>query len=635
MLVLTGLVTLGCSSSDGRRNQPGLDGGPDGTSLKGDALVVDGSAADRMSGKDGTADQMILDQAAASDGAAAETSRETLPGDLPGGDASLSPDSPSPSDVPSVSIDGQPADGTSQGDLALGSDTPIIIGPSPDAPIADTTGALPGPDSQPIDRQPDDIGADLAGPDGPGVDLSAADLGVDSTPHLRSWSTPKQLDSETGTSPSVAVDPLTGNAVVAWADLANGVRAIRYTAATDAWSDPILVSSDLDTALASVVVDAHGHWLMVWSRRGDGSSATNPGIWSSTSGDGATWSAKSQLFAGGAKNFDSALRVAMNRSGQAMIVWDHFETPAMVGTQHKLYAMVLEGSTHQPEALIASQLYELEPAVAIDGTGKGLIAWSQPDPTVQEDSAWAATFSMGTVATPALLENYDSERVSNPLVAMNAAGQGIAVWAQTTTSPTVSFDIYSRRFTQTGSWASTPDLLMRTSGIGNLKSVVMDSAGTAHLAWSHDRPLGWQCAVSSQPLNGSWSTQDLENDNLATSQYVNITEVEPALALDANDNLLAGWRKKVSDTEYVPNFRWRIGNTWGAVVQTGLVSDLFSNNLALAASDDGRAVAAWNYSHCDPAWKYASTVCPTAKTSAQLSAATKSAWGTVHAAAYR
>lgn len=116
---------------------------------------------------------------------------------------------------------------------------------------------------------------------------------------------------------------------------------------------------------------------------------------------------------------------------------------------------------------------------------------------------------------------------------------------------------------------------------------------------------------------------------------MNLTEVEPALALDANDNLLAGWRKKVSDTEYVPNFRWRIGNTWGAIVQTGLVSDLFSNNLALAASDDGRAVAAWNYSHCDPAWLNASAVCPTAKARAQLSAATKSAWGTVHAAAYR
>ena len=87
---------------------------------------------------------------------------------------------------------------------------------------------------------------------------------------------------------------------------------------------------------------------------------------------------------------------------------------------------------------------------------------------------------------------------------------------------------------------------------------------------------------------------------------------------------LVGWRKKVSDTEYVPNFRWRIGNTWGSVVQTGLVLDLFSTALTLAVSDDGRAVAAWTYYHCDPGWTYASTVCPTAKASSQLGIAAKS-----------
>ena len=57
--------------------------------------------------------------------------------------------------------------------------------------------------------------------------------------------------------------------------------------------------------------------------------------------------------------------------------------------------------------------------------------------------------------------------------------------------------------------------------------------------------------------------------------------------------------------------------------------------MVVAASDDGHAVAAWSYYHCDPAWQYAEYVCPTAKTRAEMSAESIAAWGSVYVSVYR
>jgi hypothetical protein len=215
---------------------------------------------------------------------------------------------------------------------------------------------------------------------------------------------------------------------------------------------------------------------------------------------------------------------------------------------------------------------------------------------------------------------------------MNAPGQGIVVWQQDTSSNT---EIYSRRYSATGAWADSPEMVIRVASTGTIKSVVLDDRGTASLVWSRANGSGYQCAFSTQAFGGTWSTENLETDNLATSLYVEITETEPVVTVDGSGNVLVGWRKKISNNEFVPHLRWRIGNTWGPDVQIGLVTDMFSSSLAVGATTDGRAIAAWTYYQCAPDYRYADTICPNAKTWDNLSAASKAAWGTISASSYR
>jgi hypothetical protein len=432
------------------------------------------------------------------------------------------------------------------------------------------------------------------------------------------------------------MDPVSGNAVVAWSDLSHGVTAVLYNAATDSWGQAVWVSTDANLDLATVAADAKGHYVLVWSKRGDGKDATSPGIWASFSTGGATWSTPVQLWAGGANNYDSDIQIAMNRNGQARVIWAHLESPVTSDSPpDKLYSVYIDGTANQPATLVAtwpSAYVNIYARVAIDGSGNGLIAWVAPDTTVANQSIWAATFVKQTLGTPALIEDYDSGDADLPTVAMNAAGQGIVVWRQHLANTNAIIDAYSRRYSVTGSWVSSPDLVYRDAVSGYM-SVALDGYGTANLVRSKTDNIGQQATYLAQAAGASWgSATKLESDDLAESNYSNIA---PQVAVDTIGNVLVGWCKKTGDNEVVPHLRWRFGSTWGQDLETGKVLDMLAYGMSIAVSDDGRAIAAWSYYRCSPNDTYASTECPTAKADKDVSAASLAAWYSVYAVVYR
>ena len=537
--------------------------------------------------------------------------------------------------------------------------------------------AGPAPvDSQPIDGAGHDLAqaVDLAGPDqsspeaGTPVDVGALDVpaidaGVsdaaettddapsvlDSTPALidagidsnaivdgpaatRSWSTPLKLSDSYVSSPSVAVVPKAGDttvqlkagdAVVVWADTTYGVTAVHYTAATDTWGAQTAVTDDVNLRSVQVAVDEKGHYIVVWSKRGDATDAAGPGLWGSFSSDGTTWSTPTLIFDGGSINYDEAVQIAMNRSGQALVVWDHSQSISN-SPEHQLYTAYVEGTAFQPaQKLTTCGSSECLAHAAIDGNGNGIVVWSQPDTVVKKVSVWGATFAKQTLGTPQLLENLDTDAASYPTVAMNAVGQGMVDWQQPASSSAT--DIYSRRYSISTGWAD-PERAARASGWpGKTMSLAIDSFGTAVLVWSKSSSVGYQATFSSEGNGSTWNTLGLETDDQATSYYTT-TELETQIAMNGADHVLFGWRKKISDTQYAPHFRWLTNNTLSSDTELGVIADLDATDMRLGVTDDDRAVAAWTYYHCDPGWSEAAVVCPTAKTWDALSTDSKAAY---------
>jgi len=511
----------------------------------------------------------------------------------------------------------------------------------PAAPSADIP--LPGLDAKRDRWEPDvplaeDVPADGADGSATGLDGSV-DGGGEAGPTGPRWSPAKNLLglADYGGPPSVAVSPTTGDAVVVWTTYGSqGVKAVRYHADTDTWGAPVAITDRNGIYEAVVAVDGNGHYAVIWAQRYDPVPPVARGIWASFSGDGATWSASPVLvYDGGSNSWDADLSIAMNGTGQARVVWDHFRSPDNGTNHHKLFSAYLQGSSFSPGLELAdcgTYDHYCQPRVTITGSGSGIVAWKQNDTVSGNDDVWAASFTGQAMGAPALLENWDYDDANFIEVAMNGVGQGIAVWQQQGSS--AGTDLLARRFSVANGW-DVPVTIARGRA-GGVLSAALDGFGTAFVGWSQWlRSAGaYQATFSMQPVGAAWTTEMMETDDVSPG-YIVWTDIEPQVALGPAGSVLFAWRKKLSGTEFAPHARWRIGNVWGPESQLDMVPDLFAESLRFSVTGDGRAVAAWTYSWCDSTWKYADEVCPTAKDRSALSPASLDAWGGVFVSVYR
>ncbi len=561
--------------------------------------------------------QGSVTSSASQDGVAVQKDKENGPVTLVLAPASTTPDADADARVP---------DG---GASEAGQPQPDALAPDAgaDAPVPDAGVDAPVPDAASVDTQPLDAAADAAELDGSPVDAAS------DAPQAPNWSAPINVQNASPDYtcvPEVAVAPLSGDAVVIWVENGIGVYVANYKAATDKWSAPIALQTKGDPRSATVAVDSRGTFTAVWGQSHLEGDPTPLGIYATTSADGINWSAP-KLMAAGVQTYAyyPELHIAMNRAGQARVVWEEYENPAMYSrSKHDLYTMFLDATS--PAKLLDTCNDDCVPRVAIDGNGNGLVVWGTGDKTTKNNaSVWAARFSKEQVQANELVETYDVAAADTAEVAINAAGQGLVVWQQRTASS--NLDIYARRYSTALGWTGEAESVAHVSWAGEM-SLAMGSTGTANLGWSRPTAMLYQATFSSQPLSGAWTTANRETDDKAPD--LTITDVEPQVAVGATGDVLMAWRKKVSDTAFAPHFAWQIDGTW-TEAEVGKIADLFAEHIRVGVADNGQAVAAWTYYHCSPISDRADKICPTAKQFSALDAATKAAWGNVFVSVYR
>ena len=504
-------------------------------------------------------------------------------------------------------------------------DTPVVDGPaseraSTDMQAADGADAPGGDGAAGLDAGAD-AGTDDSGQDAPAADKNTPpvlDAAVDGGSSLdapgaeaagRQWSTPLQVQAHADLpTPSVAVSPATGDAVVAWYDSVGGVQAVHYAAASDTWSASAATLETRGTPLSvQAAVDGAGHYVVVWAQNDLVTSPSLLGVWASYSSDGVTWSNPPVLLAAGPAKADYGdVRVAVNRAGQGWVVWDQTVTGSMSSSDPEtIYAVFLSGTTAKTPVIVKAgtthgSARERYPRVAIDSQGHGLAVWTEadPDPAVGYDSAWGAALADGTPSSPLLLESYDGDVIFGADVAMNADGQGVAVWTERRSiSATISADVFARRYSVSKGWEPEPPRMYAANYSGDL-SVDEDRYGTVSLGFSEPRVVGnYQATFSTQVVGGAWSTASVEADDLAPGYTT--TDIQPQVrtALTSGDVLMA-WRKRVDGSTFAPHFRWRSNGAWGVESEVGRMDNLYASDIRIGVADDGRTVAAWSYYHC-------------------------------------
>lgn len=319
------------------------------------------------------------------------------------------------------------------------------------------------------------------------------------------WRTPTRLGDLGSFSASVAVTA-SGDAIAVYGQrvldavtgftLRTAINSRRYDHLTDTWSVAQQISvSSLANSVAgdpSVAVDANGNavaiWIedgQTWARRFDAALGT--------------WEASATRLSTMQITFVSPPKIVVDGSNIFTAVWiEESAAPGATKNNATVFARRFNATPNVWDATVRigqdplGMLGNLDGAVDqwvdVNSAGNVVVVWGQRNTLVNNgyqysiDSARFDPVAKTWSAHVALTAR--TAIVSRPRVAVDSAGNAMAIWQQT---EAVGFSLQSVRFSAAGSTWSAPMLTDQT-GTGTIVTTAlgMDSSGNAEVIWTEN-----------------------------------------------------------------------------------------------------------------------------------------------------
>jgi hypothetical protein len=364
--------------------------------------------------------------------------------------------------------------------------------------------------------------------------------------------------------------------------------------------DPLLNDTDIEgdtLSLLSITTPAHG-----WATITDGKVRYTPAgdytgmvsfDYTVSDGQGGTdtatiavtvekgWNASAEML----ENDNSAAvtpRIAMNGDGDAIVIWAQQR-----GTVYDLYSRFYRHNDGWDTIRsVENDLNATEqPQIAIAPNGNAIAVWRE-----YGNGAWnivANTYDAGSGqwGTPQLIEHLDTN-ASDPMIAMSANGDAVAVWWQ---YDTADWSIFANHFdAATQSWDGNAAVIEHGSGDAYDPKVAMDAHGNAIAIWrQYDSNVILRTYVNHyDAATHQWlaSARTLDEGHANTS--------EQHIALDAAGNAVAVWRCAYQGTFRLFANQYIVTDTWQGeqIIQE---DNRTVGNSTVAFDAAGNATALW------------------------------------------
>lgn len=379
-----------------------------------------------------------------------------------------------------------------------------------------------------------------------------------------------------GRSPAVALDGH-GDAVAVWLnqygfnwDIEASTRA-----GGGEWQKPLEISTPGDIGFhPEVAIDSRGDAVAVW-RDGD-TDQVETAIYKY----GQEWQAPVAISAAGDNEKPT---VALDSSGEAVVVWERQEGSRYV--IQAAFGSAQSGVWGEPVDLSAPSQAAGNPQVAVDGQGEATVLWQsygEGDYYIQ-----AVTGSIGHCMWGEPVDlSVPGQVAANPQVAVNNAGEAVAVWEWGGIEFT-PYTVQGAVRPAGGRWGASVDLSTASLG-ADFPDVAVDAQGNAVAVWEIREGSGgavqravWKAA------SGAWQAPVALSPAGANAG-------SPRVAVDPNGDAIAVWSSWVigGSEDFIQGAVSPAGQEWKPPVDissTGL--DRFSPQVAM--DEDGNAVAVW------------------------------------------
>jgi len=365
-----------------------------------------------------------------------------------------------------------------------------------------------------------------------------------------------------------------------------------------------LSAIDEDAGLPQVVVNDTGNAIAIW-RRHDGSNW----VVQTKKYDKATdaWSTVTNLSETG---FDALYpQVAINNAGDAIAVWYRFFSGTKRNIQTKYYYKASDSWFAPATGIDISEAGKdaLEPQVVIDGAGDAIAVWKivsgfnfiiRTKYYVKSSNSWSI---------PATGIDLSSTGMSlhNPWVAINSDGNAIAIWRKSGGGGFVRTKNYDKA---SKSWSTPSTGIDLITGATNDPNVAMNSAGEAIAIW-RKTISGKQVVQTKHYDKDSKSWPDSEKALSPTD----LNAYDPQIAMNDAGDAFAAWR--IGDSLQTKNYDKDTDSWLEPSTGTNIITGVSFYDPQVAMNNSGNAVAAWvnydgpdemiqtkNYSKATDAW---------------------------------
>lgn len=393
--------------------------------------------------------------------------------------------------------------------------------------------------------------------------------------------------------PRVAMDPA-GHVLVVFARYEGGrshAMAQRYDPATGQWSVPEAINTGEgnvrfdDLALA---VDDKGNAIALWAQDGDPGPAQRFDVWTNRfDAASGSWGTATLL-----ETDDTGLavgaQVAFDGLGNAFAVWQS-DGDATANQRYDIWAARWDAARRAwdaPTRLETDAGSARAPQVAAAADGTALVVWSQDFGTTTHIRA--SRYAAGGVtawSAPASIATFAQGGGGNVRLAMNPAGQAVAVW-ESNEYPEAHIGA-SRFDAVTAMWSAavridTVNLLTR------LPRVSIDRDGNVLAAWQELDGRYSLAASRYSVAAGTWSPPELiERDDVG-----NIGAWD--LAGNAAGETVVVWQASDGTLQNVWANRFTPGSGWGEAAPIETTSIGHAQNPTAVISATGVIAAVWS-----------------------------------------
>jgi len=402
------------------------------------------------------------------------------------------------------------------------------------------------------------------------------------------WSGPVRIDTRAagGSSvlPQVALDG-SSNALVIWYQGNGSVWAARYAAASASWVasvnvepvNSVLAALPLATANPPRIgAAANGDAIAVYRRANTmtgrisivaahfTAGAWTPGlpIEDDETGD-AAWP-----------------RIAVEPNGNAIAVWNQRDAAQINNIVANRYTPPSWGA----DVLVENQagfvgVADQFPSVAFNAALNGLVVFDHRRPVSTIRDTFTNAYG-GAAWTGAQLRSDGLTTVSQPEVAMNAAGDVFIVWAQ---SNGMANDVIAKRFTVATGWEAN-QVIEASAASASEPQIAVASGGSAIAIWTQ----GGDIVANRYTPGGGWSTAaPIESGNEPAHQ--------PRIAMHSDGDAIAVWAQRdvIGADAVAAKYFTAASGTWGEHRWIGTNGPLGTYDPAIAMDTAGNAIVVW------------------------------------------